>query len=1103
TITYSCNKGFRLEGQHVLTCLETGEWDADTPSCKEISCDPPEAIDNGFVEGADYRYGAVIIYSCMPGFQLTGPAIQTCEDLGWSSSAPMCVHTDCGLPPHIDFGQYTKVQEFMLNEDLKNEMFDGAVTTWTPNSNHSLTSEVSDFLYGTYILYTCYHGYEILGIPLLACQEDGTWNGSAPVCAPLECSIPVAPENGMVQYTETTLDSTAQYKCNSGYELIGSDKSSCLSSKKWSNEVPQCAMILCKVPNVILNGYTEALNNSFTSEVHYKCDLGYKLHGPSKRTCQENKQWDGEEPICIPVSCGQPPAVINSQVLGKDYSYGKDVEYKCHEGYLLKGDKKRTCLENGHWSGIMPSCSEIVCEKPNALDNGEVTGMEYGVGKQIHVKCNQGFDLKGAALLTCQENGTWDAQEPLCEPIDCGPPEDISHGFLNSSGFSYNEHVYYVCFPGYEIHGTATRQCLANGLWSGIPPTCLPCECPKPSIQNAVVIGEDFSCGQSIRIKCQDGFKLLGLSELSCHSAGKWSSGFPLCGKVSCGTPPTLSHAFVNGSSLITENAISYNCETGYVMKGLSDLICTEEGQWRGPYPNCLLLSCGPPPEIPNTLTTGDSYTYESIIEYRCQDGYIMDSDKSTKTCLEDGSWSTEEIVCVPRKCTLQANTVKLKADYDINKTITVDCKPGYTLSGPSTSTCMTDGNWLPPLTDDICSPISCEKPAAPNHGSVLGTRFLYQDTILYQCDSGYEIEGATERVCEANKLWSGVEPECKRISCNPPEPLENGIIQGINYFYEDELHYSCNQGFELLGPTRRICHVDKQWRPSTPPTCVSVTCEPYPVIENAISVSRGNTYSSNVTYICNPGYHLVGPENITCLADGTWGQPLPSCKETRCETPSQLDNGYTEYDNVTVGSSVKYYCQNGYSLDGEHIAVCTGNGTWSYPTPVCKHPCPVPFVIPENAVVTDTEFYVGQKLYIKCRKGYRLAGQDVMTCDADETWTEANAKCEKISCGPPIHVPNAMVRGLFHHYGDMVTYSCYSGFMMEGSIRSVCLENQTWTTPPFCKAVCRFPCQNGGVCERPNACSCPEGWMGRLCEEPICILPCSKWWSLYSSIQM
>lgn len=32
--------------------------------------------------------------------------------------------------------------------------------------------------------------------------------------------------------------------------------------------------------------------------------------------------------------------------------------------------------------------------------------------------------------------------------------------------------------------------------------------------------------------------------------------------------------------------------------------------------------------------------------------------------------------------------------------------------------------------------------------------------------------------------------------------------------------------------------------------------------------------------------------------------------------------------------------------------------------------------------------------------------------------------------------------------------------------------------------AVCWVQCQNGGVCQRPNTCSCPEGWMGRFCEE-------------------
>ncbi|XP_069622657.1 sushi, von Willebrand factor type A, EGF and pentraxin domain-containing protein 1 [Ranitomeya imitator] len=1101
TVTYSCNKGFRLEGQPIITCMETGEWDTDSPTCKEIACDPPQAIDNGFVEGADYRYGAMIIYSCVPGFQLTGPAIITCEDSGWSSPTPMCVHTDCGLPPHIDFGQYSKHNDYIMNVDLKLEMYDIPITIQPPTTiqsykdgNYSVrdvSNDVSEFLFGTYVLYTCYYGYDIFGPPLLYCQEDGTWNGSSPVCLSIECNIPVAPENGVVQYTDNSLDSTIFYKCKAGYELIGSENSTCLSTKKWSHRIPQCAIIFCKPPDQILNGYIEASNFSFMSVAHYKCDIGYRMHGTNKRTCQENKLWDGEEPICIPLSCGQPEALINGQVKGNDYDYGNHIEYQCFEGFLLSGDKSRTCLGDGHWSGIMPECLQMICKTPLPVVNGEIEGSEYTVGSHIIYKCSQGHKLEGPSKLTCQKDGTWDGKAPLCALIDCGPPEDISHGFLNSSGFHYNEYVQYFCFPGYEIHGSPTRQCLASGMWSGSVPSCLPCECSKPSVQHANIIGDNFSCGHSITIKCHDGFKLFGHSELSCESAGKWSSGFPYCGKVNCGPPPVILNAFINGSSSTFENAIKYTCLAGYVMQGNQDLVCTEEGKWSKPYPTCQLRSCGPPPSIPNTVINGNSYTFGSVIEYGCENGYVMDGEVATKRCVDDGSWSTEEITCVPRKCKLQSDTVKVKADYDINKTVTVTCKTGYTLSGPSTSTCMTDGNWLPPLTDDVCSPISCGQPSAPDHGTVLGTRYFYKDTVLYQCDAGYEIHGPIERVCEATKSWSGEEPQCKRISCNAPGQIENGLIKGKSYFFEDEIHYSCNQGFELHGPSHSICHVDKQWHPSLP-TCVSIECGLYPSVPNAISIPMGNAYNDKLLFICNNGYHLIGTENITCLATGKWSQPLPQCIETRCEIPIDLKNGHVKYENATAGSTVTYHCNSGYSLEGEEIAMCTENGNWSHPVPLCKpNPCPVPFVIPDNAILTETDFFVGQKLSMKCRKGYRLVGKSIITCNPDLTWTEATAKCEKISCGPPFHVHNAMVRGLFHHYGDMVTYSCYSGYMLEGSFRSVCLENQTWTTPPSCKAVCRFPCQNGGVCERPNACSCPEGWMGRLCEEPICILPC------------
>ncbi|KAG8130469.1 hypothetical protein E2320_017145, partial [Naja naja] len=948
TVTYSCDRGFRLEGQRILTCLETREWDTKAPSCRAINCDPPQPIENGFVEGADYSYGAMVIYSCIPGFQLSGLAMQICEETGWSSVSPVCLPTDCGLPPHIDFGGYVTIsseEKHFGQEDVFEESFLKASQSHlspkeTQHSSKAINSlPLSGYLYGTTVLYSCYSGYELLGNSMLACQEDGMWNGSAPACISIQCELPLFPENGFVHFTENTVGSTVKYTCNLGYKLIGSDTRHCTSGRQWRDSAPTCKIISCGMPSRPMNGIVKGQSYTYGSVVQYDCDHGFQLNGLARRTCQSDQTWDGNEPLCIPISCGQVPYLENGEVSGEEYTFQNHIEYSCKEGFLLKGNRKRVCLADGYWSGNTPVCRPVQCSEPVKLLHGQIIGSEFGVGKSIMVFCDEGYILRGTLSRTCQANGTWDKEPPFCEPVNCGPPEDISHGFLNGSVFSFGEYIEYVCFPGYELQGNPVRQCQSNGLWSGKPSSCLLCECPIPTIQNGIVIGNHFSCGKKIEFQCLEGFKLLGPSEITCESIGRWSSGFPHCGLISCGPPPVIPYAFINGGSLVDQNTIIYNCEMGYVMQGSSELTCTERGVWSRPYPNCTLLTCGPPPTVPHAVAFGESQDYGSKVQYR--------------------------------KCPMPPNITNViisGTEFSVNKSITLSCPEGYLLMGTSTSTCQHNGTWAPLFSNEICTPVSCGKPEAPEYGVVIGNQYNYKDTVLYKCDLGYELEGNAERICHRDKLWSGVTPVCKKL-------IENGSV--------------------------------------------------------------------------------VSENNI-------------------------------------VGSTTAYYCNRGYSLEGEWIAECTEAGVWSHPTPSCKpNPCPVPIIIPENAILSETTFYVGQEVFIKCREGYQLQGQSVISCNPDEVWTPTRAKCERISCGPPAHVEHALVRGTFHQYGDMVTYSCYSGYMLEGSLRSVCLENGTWAGTPSCKAVCRFPCQNGGVCERPNVCSCLEGWMGRLCEEPICILHC------------
>ncbi|XP_072848120.2 sushi, von Willebrand factor type A, EGF and pentraxin domain-containing protein 1 isoform X1 [Pogona vitticeps] len=1050
TVTYSCDRGFQLEGQSVLNCLETREWDAEAPSCRAISCDPPQPIENGFVEGADYSYGAMVIYSCIPGYQLSGLAMQTCEDLGWSGVSPVCLPTDCGLPPHIDFGGYVTISNEEKLYGQEGILAEGFPTASPPffslmldnqkdaqsTSRAINTLPLSVYLYGTTVLYSCYPGYELFGNSTLTCQEDGTWNDSAPICISIQCESLLPPENGFVHFTENGLGSTVMYTCKPGYKLIGSSTRLCTFSKEWSDVAPTCERVSCAVPRKPMNGTVKGETFTYGSVIQYDCDPGFQLNGPEKRTCQADQKWDGNEPICIPISCGRVPGLENGRVTGEEYTFQKYIEYSCREGFLLEGIQKRVCLADGSWSGNTPVCRAIQCPVPPKLSHGQISGSNFAFGKGIEYRCDEGYVLHGSPSNICQANGTWAKETPSCKPVNCGPPEDITHGFLNGSIFTYGAYIEYICFPGYELQGNPVRQCMSNALWSGKPPSCLLCECPVPAIQNGVVKGRNFGCGQRVSFECLGGFKLLGPPEITCEAANRWSSGFPHCGLISCGPPPTIPNAFINGSSSVDQNTIIYNCELGYVMQGSPELTCTEKGIWSEPYPHCAILTCGPPPSVPHAVALGDSQAYGSRIQYRCLEGYVMETEMDTCTCQEDGHWSSGSISCCPKKCPLPTNITKViisGTDFTVNESIILSCPEGYLLTGESSATCQSDGSWMPLFSSDICIPVSCGKPDAPEHGSVVGNGYSYRETVFYKCASGYELEGDAERICQADKLWSGTTPVCRSIRCEPP-----------------------------------------------------------PTVENAIPIANENTYRSKVSFVCNFGYHLVGPGNITCLANGSWSKPHPSCEETRCEDPEFIENGNAVYENNTVGSRVAYYCNKGYTLEGEPIAECTETGTWSHPMPLCKpNPCPVPFIIPENALLSETTFHVGQKVFMKCREGYLLRGPSVIVCNPDEAWTPTTAKCEKISCGPPAHLENALIRGTFYQYGDMVTYSCYSGYMLEGSLRSICLENGTWTTPPACKAICRFPCQNGGVCERPNACSCPEGWMGRLCEEPICILHC------------
>uniref|UniRef100_A0A8C0ES51 Sushi domain-containing protein n=1 Tax=Bubo bubo TaxID=30461 RepID=A0A8C0ES51_BUBBB len=92
-------------------------------------------------------------------------------------------------------------------------------------------------------------------------------------------------------------------------------------------------------------------------------------------------------------------------------------------------------------------------------------------------------------------------------------------------------------------------------------------------------------------------------------------------------------------------------------------------------------------------------------------------------------------------------------------------------------------------------------------------------------------------------------------------------------------------------------------------------------------------TPGTAVSYICEPGFSLIGTASIYCTQSGAWSRPPP------CLHPPNITNGKLKgniSDTFSYGASVSYSCNPGYSLVGDALISCTASGTWRNDVPLC-----------------------------------------------------------------------------------------------------------------------------------------------------------------------
>ncbi|XP_031346688.1 uncharacterized protein LOC116173386 isoform X1 [Photinus pyralis] len=192
----------------------------------------------------------------------------------------------------------------------------------------------------------------------------------------------------------------------------------------------------CGRPEQPPNSTMIAQNFNVGTSVEYACDEGHLLVGPSNRICLETGFYNEFPPVCKRISCGYPADIANGEyvLVNDSIGYLSRVVYTCEEGFEMVGRAQLACDIDERWNGPPPRCEAIQCENPVGILNGVVTANdnETVFGTVIEYACNTGFKLSGPRKITCMANGQYDHLPPTCLE-DATTPALVTAPVTNSS----------------------------------------------------------------------------------------------------------------------------------------------------------------------------------------------------------------------------------------------------------------------------------------------------------------------------------------------------------------------------------------------------------------------------------------------------------------------------------------------------------------------------------------------------------------------------------------------------------------------------------------------------------------------------------------------